>query len=81
MTLFISVALLILSIYFAVGLVFGILFSFAGGAEAIDSGASSCSLGFKLVIIPGCIIFWPCLLARWVRKSAPPEEFSRHRRP
>ncbi len=65
--------------YLALGSLFGILFSFAGGARRIDPGAEKGTWGFKLVIIPGCAIFWPYLLLRWVRSSAPPQECSRHR--
>jgi hypothetical protein len=69
----------ILGIYLAVGFLFGIIFAFAG-AKSIDPSAAAGTWGFKLLIIPGCAIFWPYLLKRWVKKSAPPEECSAHRR-
>lgn len=71
--------LAILGGYLALGLLFGILFSFVGGARRIDPGAEKGTLGFKLIIIPGCAIFWPYLLLRWARGSAPPQECSKHR--
>ena len=69
----------ILGVYLAVGLLFGVIFAFAG-AKVIDPGAVKSTRGFKLLIIPGCAIFWPMLLRRWLSKSPPPEECSAHRR-
>ncbi|MGK0186656.1 MAG: hypothetical protein ACI9R3_002439 [Verrucomicrobiales bacterium] len=65
-------------VYLAIGLVFGIVFAFAG-AKFIDPSAASGSWGFKLLIIPGCTVFWPYLLVRWIKKSPPPDECSAHR--
>ena len=75
----IPVLLNALGIYLALGLVFGVLFAFAG-AKSIDPSAASGTWGFKLLIIPGCAVFWPYLLMRWIKKSSPPEECSAHRR-
>lgn len=69
----------ILGIYLALGFVFGVIFAFAG-AKSIDASAASGSWGFKLLIIPGCSVFWPYLLKRWMERSPPPEENSAHRR-
>ncbi len=77
--LILSLLLSALGIYCAVGMLFGVLFAFLG-AKVIDPGAAHGTLGFKLVIIPGCAVFWPYLLMRWLKKSPPPEEFSAHRR-
>ena len=71
--------LTIIGIYMAIGFVFGVAFAFAG-AKVIDPGAATGTWGFKLLIIPGCAVFWPYLLMRWVKKSPPPEEYSVHRR-
>ena len=79
MSAIITFLLTILGIYLLVGFVFGVIFAFAG-AKSIDPSAAEGTWGFKLLIIPGCAIFWPCLLKRWVKKSAPPEECSAHRR-
>ena len=75
----ISILLILLGLYLLVGFLFGLVFAFAG-AKAIDPGAVEGTWGFKLLIIPGCAIFWPLLLKRWVSKSPPPEECSAHRR-
>src|SRR5919108_572568 len=38
------------------------------------------SLGFRILIFPGSVAFWPLLLRRWTgRKSEPPEERNPHR--
>jgi hypothetical protein len=79
MTSLIPPLLAILGAYLAIGLLFGIVFAFAG-AKVIDPNAASGTLGFKLLIIPGCAIFWPYLLKRWIGKTPPPEECSAHRR-
>ncbi len=70
--------LTILGIYLLVGLVFGLLFAF-WGAKRIDHGAEAGTLGFKLMIIPGCAVFWPYLLGRWITGRQPAQECSRHR--
>ncbi|MCZ6673926.1 MAG: hypothetical protein O7C75_13420 [Verrucomicrobia bacterium] len=75
----IPLLLFLLGIYLAIGFVFGILFAFAG-AKSIDPSAADGTWGFKILIIPGCAIFWPYLLKRWLKKSPPPEEYSAHRR-
>ena len=71
--------LTILGIYLGLGFVFSVIFVLAG-VKTIDPGAVEGTWGFKILIIPGCAIFWPYLLKRWMRKSAPPEESSAHRR-
>ncbi|MDA0811346.1 MAG: hypothetical protein O3C21_02990 [Verrucomicrobia bacterium] len=75
----IPVLLTVLGIYLALGLVFGVPFALSG-AKSIDPSAAGGTWGFKLLIIPGCALFWPYLLVRWVKKSPPPEEYSAHRR-
>jgi hypothetical protein len=77
----IAAALLILfGIYLACGLVFAIPFAFIG-VRRIDSHASHGSWGFRLLIIPGTMAFWPMLLQRWASGAhAPPEEHNAHRR-
>jgi hypothetical protein len=72
--------LIVLGGYVAGGLLFAIPFALAG-VKRIDPHAVHGSWGFRVVIIPGTIAFWPLLLRRWrtgVRK--PPEECNAHRR-
>ena len=65
-------------IYLAIGLLFSFPFVFFG-ARVIDPAAVGGRIGFKLLIIPGSVIFWPYLLKRWLSKTPPPEEKSAHR--
>jgi hypothetical protein len=75
----IETGLSLLGYYLAVGFGFGLFFAFFGGAKRIDPGAVEGSRGFRVLLIPGCMIFWPYLLFRWIKGSAPPVECSRHR--
>ena len=75
----IPILLSILGLYLALGFLFGAVFAF-GGAKHIDPSAVEGTWGFKLLIIPGCAIFWPVLFKRWLSKSPPPDECSAHRR-
>lgn len=37
------------------------------GVSKIDEGARGSGWGFKLIIIPGTVVFWPFLLRKWMR--------------
>ena len=71
--------LILLGIYLAVGFFFAIAFVFTG-VKKINPHAAHGSWGFRLLIFPGTIAFWPLLLRRWMKGiSAPPEECNAHR--
>lgn len=55
----------VVAIYLFCGILFAIAFIFKG-VRMVDEGAHNASLGFKIIIIPGTIIFWPVLLRKWV---------------
>jgi hypothetical protein len=58
-------ALLILAaIYILAGFIFMIAFLIKG-IDVVDEGAHGSTIGFKLIIVPGVIIFWPLLLKKW----------------
>lgn len=66
-------------LYLVVGILFAVPFSLKGAA-AIDPTARGGSWGFKLLIIPGSMIFWPLLARRWMKGPAePPPECNAHR--
>jgi len=65
-------------IYLLAGLVFAVAFVIRG-VHAIDHAAEGTSWGFRLIILPGVVAFWPVLLRRWIRRAQPPEERSAHR--
>jgi hypothetical protein len=72
--------LIALGIYLAGGLLFAVAFALAG-VRRIDPRAAHGSWGFRLLIIPGAMAFWPLLLKRWVSGGMePPEEHNAHRR-
>jgi hypothetical protein len=65
-------------IYLGLGLAFAIAFVTRGVAR-VDSAAAGCSLGFRLLIVPGCTLLWPLLALRWRRAhGTPPEERDAH---
>jgi hypothetical protein len=74
----ITILLSILGVYLLIGLLFGIAFAFAG-VKKIDPAAAASGFGFKLLIIPGSMVFWPLLAKRWAKGTPPPEECSAHR--
>jgi len=74
-----TVLLIALAIYLACGLVFAIPFTLMG-VKRIDPHAAHGSWGFRLLIIPGTMVFWPLLLKRWLNGvNEPPEECNPHR--
>ncbi|MFN8291045.1 MAG: hypothetical protein U0U70_12380 [Chitinophagaceae bacterium] len=62
----ITVIFLILLCYLAIGLLFAIAFVIKGAAR-IDETAKGSGWGFRLIIIPGSVIFWPFLLRKWIQ--------------
>lgn len=56
----------VVTFYLVCGFVFAIPFVLKG-AEKIDEGAQGATWGFKLIIIPGTVVFWPLLLNKWLQ--------------
>jgi hypothetical protein len=66
--------------YAAAGIVFAVPFT-VRGVGRIDPAASAAPWSFRLLIVPGTVVFWPLLLLRWAAGSvAPPVELNAHRR-
>jgi hypothetical protein len=61
----VNLILLIAGLYLAAGFVFAIPFVI-NGVTKIDEGAIGSKWGFRLIIIPGTIVFWPLLLKKWI---------------
>ncbi|MEM9478264.1 MAG: hypothetical protein AAGA58_01240 [Verrucomicrobiota bacterium] len=74
----IEILLAILGIYLLLGLLVAVPFAFIG-AKRIDPAATGGTWGFKLLVIPGAMVFWPLLLKRWIKNEPPPMENSAHR--
>ncbi len=66
--------------YAALGALFAVAFVTAG-VQRIDSQARGSRFGFRLLIFPGTVVFWPLLLGRWLSGGADPAvERNPHRR-
>jgi len=61
-----SIIFRIILIYLLFGLAFALAFVIKG-ADKIDEGAKGATIGFKIIIIPGTMVFWPLLLAKWLK--------------
>ncbi|MDX2045784.1 MAG: hypothetical protein SFU87_03310, partial [Chitinophagaceae bacterium] len=68
MELAISIILTTVTIYLLCGLLFAIAFVIKG-VDVIDEGAHGSGIGFRIIIIPGVIMFWPVLLKKWMSKK------------
>jgi hypothetical protein len=68
-----------LYLYGVIGIVFAIPFV-VKGVQRTDEEAIGTGWGFRLLILPGCMAFWPFLLRRWVSgRRTPPKERNPHR--
>jgi hypothetical protein len=65
----VSVIFIAIAVYLFAGIVFTIFF-LAKGLSKIDEGVHGSSWGFRIIIIPGCIVFWPLLWRKW--RETPP---------
>jgi hypothetical protein len=61
----ITIIFTVILIYLFCGLVFSLAFVTRGAAK-IDEGAKDSTPGFKIIIIPGTMVFWPFLLNKWL---------------
>lgn len=74
-----AILLIASGIYLASGFLFSILFALVG-VNRVDSHAAHGSWGFRLLIVPGTMVFWPLLLKRWASGvTEAPEEHNAHR--
>jgi hypothetical protein len=65
-------------VYAAIGLVFA-LFFVTRGVTRIDPTAIGGSTGFRILILPGVVAFWPLLMRRQQESAPPPGEHNAHR--
>jgi hypothetical protein len=64
----VNILLVVVGIYLVLGFVFAIPFVIKG-AQKIDPSANGGSIGFRIIIIPGTMVFWPFLLKKWIKAS------------
>ena len=65
----ISIILIVLAVYLAIGFLFAIPFVIKG-IHKVDEGSHEGSIGFRIIIIPGTMVFWPLLLKKWIKANA-----------
>jgi hypothetical protein len=66
--IFIQILLLTIAAYLLVGTLFAVPFLIKG-VGVIDEGANGGKIGFRLIILPGIIVFWPVLLKKWLKAN------------
>ena len=64
----IEILLIIVAVYLLVGVLFVIPFLMKG-LNKVDEGANGSTIGFKIIIIPGVIVFWPVFLSKWIKEN------------
>jgi hypothetical protein len=62
----IEIIMAIVGIYLLCGALFAIPF-LVKGLAVIDESSRGSKLGFRIIILPGTIVFWPLLLTKWVK--------------
>ena len=62
----VEIILIVVAIYLLLGVFFVIPFLLKGLTK-VDEGAHGGTIGFKIIIIPGVIVFWPILLNKWIK--------------
>ncbi len=63
-----TVILAAISLYLVAGIIFTIIFQLKGLSK-IDEGVNGSGWGFRIIIIPGCIVFWTGLLRKWIKAN------------
>lgn len=69
----ISLALIALTVYLALGFVFALAFVIRG-APAIDPVARTTPMHVRIILFPGAAVLWPMLLTRWISTPEPAPE-------
>jgi len=65
---FISILLSLAGLYLLAGALFALAF-LPKGITKVDEDAKGTSVWFRLIILPGVIIFWPALLKKWIQSN------------
>ena len=79
MMAFANLIVWLVAIYAIIGLLFGLPF-LKWGVSRIDPSVRGAGVGFRLLVLPGVMAFWPLLARRWLRgMKEPPVERNAHR--
>ena len=62
----VQIMISVVGAYLLCGVLFAIPFIIKG-VSAIDEGAQGATFGFRIMILPGSIVFWPLLLLKWIK--------------
>jgi hypothetical protein len=62
----VEIILIIVAVYLLLGVLFVVPF-LTRGLTKVDDGAHGGTIGFKIIIMPGVIVFWPVLLGKWMK--------------
>ena len=65
-------------VYVLAGAIFAVIFSIFF-IQRLDPGAKSWNIGFRLLIFPGLVAFWPLFAVRLLRGKGVPTESNAHR--
>ena len=72
MEVIVNCILIAAAVYLSCGLIFSFFF-ISKGLKVIDpDGTHGSSAGFKIIIIPGVIVFWWLLLKKWMKPTPIP---------
>jgi hypothetical protein len=63
-----TIILIIALGYLSLGVLFAIPFLLKGITKVNEDSHGS-TIGFKIIIIPGVIVFWPVLLKKWMKTN------------
>lgn len=69
MATIVSIVFICIAVFLLAGVVFTFFF-LARGLQKVDEGAHGSTIGFRIIIIPGCVVFWPLLLRKWTKTKA-----------
>ena len=58
----------VVGMYLAVGVLFALVFVVAL-IEKVDPGAVGSPWTFRVIIFPGCVVFWPVLLRKYLQRK------------
>lgn len=65
MEFYLNIILKVFLLYFLVGAAFSV-FMYWKSLKKIDTGVEGTGIGFKLLLLPGMLVFWPLFAKKWI---------------